>query len=240
MSTFAPKAPVWYRPVLRTQAIALDLVFTRRRAAAVASNDEIVNWAVNRIGGQSAERAVPNQVEGWVLAQHLSRYGWALPRVEGKRVVDLGSGSGYGTQVLSFTAKEAEGIELDPLAVKYARERFPSLAYTQGDLCSIVLPAADVAVCFEVLEHVHDPGSVLDSIRDAFPRLLLSFPNPLFAGSHLNPHHVVDWPLTRVKKELRARGGVIVSTHQHSMRGAGIRRGAHVWSATWLLDVQFS
>jgi hypothetical protein len=70
------------------------------------------------------------------------------------------------------------------------------------DLCTDRLPVADVAVAFEVVEHLADAPQALRLAWRAVDTLVISFPNPVFHGSHHNPYHVNDWPLEQVEAEI--------------------------------------
>jgi hypothetical protein len=70
-------------------------------------------------------------------------------------------------------------------------------------------------------------------------RLLVSKPNPLAGGSHINPHHVNDWPLSTLKHRLRRSGARQIKCYHQSLRGYHIRRTAVPWDPSWLLDVRY-
>lgn len=115
----------------------------------------------------TGERAIPWEpaTGGQIMHRHVTRYAWALPFCEGKRVVDLGSGSGYGTFMLSWVAREAIGIELACAAWAFSIRNFraQNLRYYKGDITGD-LPDADVYVAFDVLEHLDDPGALTKRI----------------------------------------------------------------------------
>ena len=63
---------------------------------------------------------------------------------------------------------------------------------------------------------------ILRLIWDAVDMLVVSFPNPVFHGSHVNQYHVNDWPLdapglaasvTRSSKCAGVSSGLSVSTY---------------------------
>ena len=58
------------------------------------------------------------------IPEHLHRYFFAADLAEGKRVLDLGSGEGYGSAILAERAKSVLGVELDPEAVRHASARY--------------------------------------------------------------------------------------------------------------------
>jgi SAM-dependent methyltransferase len=154
----------------------------------------------------TGERCVPWTDDVQVVYEHLGRYHFAATAVAGRRVVDVGSGEGYGAALLAATAAEVVGIELDPLSVEHARRNHsrPNLHFVQGS----VLEAEgygdrpfDVAVCFEVLEHLHEQEVLLENIGRALTDdglLLISTPDrEVYSapGAIPNPYHVRE--LTR-------------------------------------------
>jgi SAM-dependent methyltransferase len=236
-------APRAYRPLLRAELRALEALKRagvgfgdRRRDAPVGGP---ANHRRNQyLGHVAAERLVPGvYAPADDLVTHVNRYLWALPRVEGKRVLDVGCGAGYGSLLMSWTSASVIGVDLDPTAVAYARTHFPGVDYREADAGEDLDGEIDVATCFEVLEHVADPDAVLAGIARHSRRLLLSFPNPLAAGSHLNPHHVNDWPLAHLKRRLRAAGFTRWELFHQAPWSPVVRRGGRLWAAVWMLDV---
>jgi SAM-dependent methyltransferase len=235
-----PTAPRWYRPLLHAEALLLPVVYPllRRAADAKATPAPLSNADVNILGNPIPERAMPGAVPGWVLAQHLSRYAWALAACADRRVVELGSGSGLGAAVLASSGLSVVGVEIDAEAVAAATRAYPTVTFRIGDITEgSALPPGDIAVCFEVLEHVADPDAALAAALDRYARLLVSFPNPIFHGSHLNPHHRVDWPLAELTRRLRRHGAREIRTHHQNRRDAAVRSRAYPWSSIWILDV---
>lgn len=99
---------------------------------------------------------------------HLSLYGFGLPFVRGRRVLDAGSGSGYGTAYLaSHGAASATGWEVSPKAVTFSRRHFrlPNLTYECVDLSNILGagkgPGFEVLFSSNVLEHLSDVPAFL-------------------------------------------------------------------------------
>lgn len=237
-----PTAPRWYRPLLQCETAALDKLYghvRRTDAPPSASEGGVNNLRRNRLGNLIAERTIPGDCLGWDMGQHVARYAWAMGRCGGQRVVELGCGTGYGTNLLSWVSSEARGIDISERAVEEARSQYPHIPFDVADVTAArALPDADLAVCFEVLEHVDDPFGLLTGAAAHYDRLLLSFPNPLVGGSHLNPHHRVDWPLSTLKARVRAAGYRHLRAYHQTLRSAGVRAGAFPWSAVWLLDAR--
>jgi SAM-dependent methyltransferase len=166
----------------------------------------VTSEAPARLIEWTGERCVPWTDDVQVIYEHLSRYHFAAGPVTGRRVVDVGSGEGYGAALLATTAAEVLGIELDPASVEHARRahRRPNLDFVEG---SVLDPASfgdrrfDVAVCFEVLEHLHEQEVLLENIGRALDDeglLLISTPDrEVYSppGAPPNPYHVRE--LTR-------------------------------------------
>jgi 2-polyprenyl-3-methyl-5-hydroxy-6-metoxy-1,4-benzoquinol methylase len=129
------------------------------------------------------ERAVPWGDAG-NFAWHLARYEFAVPFVKEKRVLDLGSGEGYGTALLAEHAREVVGIDYSPEAVRHARATYSrgNLLFDVEDAMGIPddLGRFDVVACFEVIEHVEDHDALLSGVARILRPcgvLLLSTPN---------------------------------------------------------------
>ncbi len=107
----------------------------------------------------------------------------------GSTVLDVGTGPGALGAFLSARGCTVDGLEGDPAQATQARPRYRRLV--AADLESAPLPDVlgaeryDVIVCADVLEHVRDPGRVLDGLARALRpggRFLLSVPNVGYAG----------------------------------------------------------
>lgn len=240
-----PTAPALYAHLLRAELralIALQRVgveFGERGADAPLGGP--ANHRRNpHLGHVAAERLVPGVFSpAPELANHVHRYLWALPRVEGRRVLEVGCGTGYGSLLLSWTASSVIAVDLDADAIAHARSHFPGIDFRVADAGDRLEQAVEVAVCFEVLEHVAEPEAVLRGIAQKSPRLLLSVPNPLASGSHLNPHHVNDWPLGRVRRRLREAGFTRQRVFHQSLRSPIVRRGGRrPWAVVWMIDAE--
>lgn len=246
MSAF-DTAPPWFRPLLRTEARLLQHFKDRLPSSASLHGDDrgLANYGSTSLGVPATERMVPGGNASPYMVEHVGRYLWAMKIASGRDVVDLGCGEGYGTFLLSWTASSAQGFDISASAIEAARKRYPGARYDTADICDAgKLPAASLAVCFEVLEHLHEPEALLAAAAERYPRLLISFPNPLVGGSHINPHHVNDWPLSTLKRKLRQAGATrLTGYHQRGHpRPRGdyvVRRGAISWNATWVFDVRF-
>jgi ubiquinone/menaquinone biosynthesis C-methylase UbiE len=116
----------------------------------------------------TGERYVP-QIRGTIALEHLHRYAFASEHVAGKVVLDMASGEGYGSEMLSRTAKHVYGVDIDEASVKHAQQNYKAenLEYHLGSCTEIPLPDAsvDVVVSFETIEHITDHESMMREVK---------------------------------------------------------------------------
>jgi 2-polyprenyl-3-methyl-5-hydroxy-6-metoxy-1,4-benzoquinol methylase len=100
---------------------------------------------------------------------HLSIYNFATQFIKGRKVLDAGSGMGYGSAYLAKNgAFEVVGLELSQRSVKFSRKHFklPNLIYQQMDLQrieGIKHHQFDVIFSSNVLEHLPNVSGFLHS-----------------------------------------------------------------------------
>lgn len=145
---------------------------------------------------------------------HIKRYEKATKFLtDGDRVLDAGCGYGYGSRLLSKHASRVISIDSSPNAIEYARKNYSeeNIEYFVGDLEDFDLSplgSFDLIVFFEVIEHLHEPGIVLQKFRNQInPRgdLLVSTPNgrnPYIK----NPHHIKEYTEREMREILYENG----------------------------------
>ena len=117
-----------------------------------------------------------NEYPQSVFDRHLERYKIAIELCgkEGGLWLDCGSGSGYGSKLLSKRASEVISIEIDQLSVKYAKRHYSSqkIQFIQGDILCLnkymaeYLQKIDTVMCIEVIEHLQGGRKLLEQIYD--------------------------------------------------------------------------
>lgn len=131
---------------------------TERRTGA----PRLIDW--------TGERCVPWADDVQVVYEHYHRYLWAAELVRGRRVLDLGSGEGFGSAILAETAEKIVGLDLDATTVEHSRlnHAAPNLSFEQGsalDLDRFEEASFGAVVCFELIEHVSDHERVLAGVE---------------------------------------------------------------------------
>lgn len=163
----------------------------------------------------TGERFIPG-TKGEIWIEHWHRYHFALRWVEGKRVLDVACGEGYGSALLARRAAKVVGVDISEAAIEHAAHAYastPSLSFHLGPCTSLPLPDAsvDVAVSFETIEHISDQAAFLDELaRVLVPNgvLLLSCPNKLEytdKRNFVNEFHVKELYREELEKLVQQR-----------------------------------
>jgi len=131
----------------------------------------------------TGERVIPEMMVGDAreLQAHTSRYVFALqfcspqaarPDVPPTTcVLDAACGVGYGTNILSWLAKEAHGVDISRECVEYANAVYstPRTHFWVGDALQVAEMFGagyfDAVISFETIEHVKDPLELLMAFR---------------------------------------------------------------------------
>lgn len=171
-----------------------------------------------------------------LLAEHLARYRFAAAHVSGRRVLDIASGTGYGAVILERRgASLIVQIEIDPAAVRLARERAPArTCVIRGDAHALPLcdGCVDACVCFETVEHLRDPRAFVAELgRVMVPGGVLVLSTPDRRSSlipHDNPFHHREFDRAEVLELLATCFTVREWAGQYVQRG-GPRDAARRW-----------
>jgi 2-polyprenyl-3-methyl-5-hydroxy-6-metoxy-1,4-benzoquinol methylase len=113
-----------------------------------------------------------------------SAYNQATRLANNKTVLDFGCNTGFGTEMISSTAKKIVGVDISERALGIAKNRYihPNIEFAQID--GVTLPfndqEFDLVVSFQVIEHIIDYSNYLGPIKrvlkpDGF--VLFSTPN---------------------------------------------------------------
>lgn len=158
----------------------------------------------------TGERYVP-EVDGEIRLEHLHRYAWARDLVVGLDVLDIASGEGYGSAILSETAKSVIGVDISEPAVLHARQRYGAVAsFSVGSTSEVPLEdsSVDAVVSFETIEHVHCHISMMKEIKRVLKPngfLIISSPDKEIysdKAGYVNEFHVSELTLSDFKELL--------------------------------------
>jgi 2-polyprenyl-3-methyl-5-hydroxy-6-metoxy-1,4-benzoquinol methylase len=151
----------------------------------------------------TGERTLPDvPEENYWFRRHLVVYEWIAAQVAGMRVIDMACGEGYGSDVLARAAGSVVGVDANPDAHEHARLRYrrANLRFARELIESFSEPA-DAVVFLQTIEHVQEPGAVLEHFRSLTGEggtVFVSTPNvltlaPKGASRSENPWHVHEY-----------------------------------------------
>lgn len=150
---------------------------------------------------------------------HIATYNFCLPYLQGKKVLEFGSGSGYGTHRISGACQHITGVDISAEAIAYAKSQYVSdnLKYQViRDIQSEPLPFSDnefdVVISFQVMEHIRQVDKYLAEIQRVLRdggTLIIATPDRttrLFPGQrpwnryHVNEHDPGSFLATMVPR----------------------------------------
>jgi SAM-dependent methyltransferase len=151
----------------------------------------------------TGERTLPDvPEENYWFRRHLVVYEWIAERVEGRRVVDMACGEGYGAEALARRARSVTGVDANPEAHEHARLRYrrPNLRFERA-LVETYAEPCDAVVFLQTIEHVQDADAILAHLRSLLGPggvAYVSTPNvltlaPKGAERSGNPWHVHEY-----------------------------------------------
>jgi SAM-dependent methyltransferase len=181
----------------------------------------------------TGERIVPWAQDAQVIYEHYHRYLWAQPLVAGRRVLDLGSGEGFGAALLAERAAAVTGMDIDERTVEHSRANYAAenLEFRVGsatDLSAFADGTFDAVVVFEMIEHVAEQERVLAEIaRVLAPVGLVVMSTPERRAysddrSFVNPYHERELTQEEFTALLAARFTMVSLFSQRAVTGSRI------------------
>lgn len=152
----------------------------------------------------TGERFIPQDMDGQISVEHFSRYLFANNYIDlrGKTVLDIASGTGYGSSIMAQTAKQVTGVDISQEAVDYANTHYANdkLTFLKGDCCNIPISdnSIDVIVSFETIEHIDRHEEFLSEIKRVLTPdgvVIISSPNKRLYSDvpqRVNPYHLKE------------------------------------------------
>lgn len=160
----------------------------------------------------TGERVIPGEVETQLWNEHVARYRFASLFCKGKRVLDVGCGTGYGTELLGHVAKYALGFDISQEAVKEASSAYGhcDFACSSAQTFPIAEQSFDVITAFEVIEHLENWREFLcECTRVLSPDgiFVVSTPNTDYyvearGPSGPNPFHIHEFQFSEFRSAL--------------------------------------
>ena len=180
----------------------------------------------------TGERFLPWHEDAALAVEHLHRYVYASRLAQGKCVLDIGSGEGYGSAILAAHAASVIGVDLDAAAVTHARRKYgnANLDFLMASAPELPFPRRfDLAVCFEVLEHLENQTELVAEIRRVLTPeglLIVSTPDKRAYAAETgfdNPFHVHELYFEEFEELLRDQFPQVRMLGQELRYGSRIR-----------------
>jgi 2-polyprenyl-3-methyl-5-hydroxy-6-metoxy-1,4-benzoquinol methylase len=125
--------------------------------------------------------------------EHLHRYAIANNYIEDKIVLDIASGEGYGSNIMSKKASHVYGVDIDIRAINEAKVKYKgaNIEFLIGSTSQIPLDdnSIDVVVSFETIEHHEHHDEMMYEIKRVLKPngiLIISTPDKLFYSDERN------------------------------------------------------
>ncbi len=151
----------------------------------------------------------------------------------GDRVLEIGSGIGNISALLSSLKKKLILTEINEHYVDYLRQRFignPSIEVfrkdvTSNDFLDLRNFNTDTAVCINVLEHIKDDNKALENIYHTIEldgKLILVVPalKPLYGSIDKGLDHFRRYSRTDLKDKLESKGFIVEEMFYHNFLSA--------------------
>jgi SAM-dependent methyltransferase len=158
----------------------------------------------------AAEERLGNDPSSELWGEHRSRYRFAARFADGRRVLDVACGSGFGLSMLRAAGGWPVGVDYDALTLREVRRERSDEPLLTADATWLPLAAAslDTVVSFETIEHVPDARALVHELRRVLRpggRLILSTPNREFgpiARHTANRFHIREFTASELRQML--------------------------------------
>lgn len=136
------------------------------------------------------------------VIEHLHRYALAIEIAKNKIVLDIASGEGYGSFLLSKTSQMVFGVDIDKYSILHAQNKYSdidNLKFLQGSTSLIPLEnnSVDIVISFETIEHHDEHELMMKEISRVLRKngcLLISSPEKSIYKQRdpNNPYHIKE------------------------------------------------
>ena len=161
----------------------------------------------------TGERTLPGiPDENYWFRRHEAAYARIAPFLTGARVLEAGTGEGYGADLLRRSGSgPVTGVDYDASAAAHAAVAYPAMTTIRGDLQRLPFRAGafDAVVHMQTIEHLHDqPGFLAECARVLRPAgtIVVSTPNRLTFSpggvAPLNPFHTRELAAAELRELL--------------------------------------
>lgn len=160
----------------------------------------------------TGERTAPGWAhEQYWFARHEAVYRWLIG--QSRSIADIGSGEGFGAELLQASGADVVAVELDQAACRHSRSTYPGVPIICANAVQLPLRSAsvDLVVSCQTIEHIWDPRTYVRELRRVTQRgVVITTPNRLTfspglhrGGKPTNPFHVEEFDAEQMFNFLR-------------------------------------
>ena len=149
-----------------------------------------VEWYKQKLSN-NYERAIflKNDI---VFPREANRYQWAANNIIGKKILEIGCSTGFGTQFLPADINYT-GLDYDRSIIEVATEQHwrDNAKFVHADINNFEFEQYDTIIAFEVIEHLDNGLKVVEKLKQHCKKLLITVPlnePPGFWGEHHKLH----------------------------------------------------
>jgi 2-polyprenyl-3-methyl-5-hydroxy-6-metoxy-1,4-benzoquinol methylase len=156
----------------------------------------------------SGERQVGRTLDG-VETWHKWRYEETLRWVNGKRVLDVGCGTGYGSFIMSQVAALVTALDDSEEAIRVGRDHYaaPNIRHVVSDFLQYRPDGEiDVVVSYENIEHVEDTDAYFAKLKEINPAIIILSCPHLTTPIGGNTFHFRHYGMDELVNRFRAIG----------------------------------
>jgi 2-polyprenyl-3-methyl-5-hydroxy-6-metoxy-1,4-benzoquinol methylase len=179
------------------------------------------------------ERFLPWMEDPIINYEHLHRYGFAKEFVEGKKVLDLACGEGYGSAILADKAEEVIGIDITNVVIEHACTKYvkDNLKFIKSSMTEVAIEENklfDVIICFEAFEHIEEQDKSVAEVKRLLKDngvFIVSMPNKYIysdLSDYKNPWHKKELYFKEFKNLLESNFNHVVFYGQKVLPASNI------------------
>lgn len=162
--------------------------------------------------------------------EHLHRYALAIKLCQNKTVLDIASGEGYGSNILSEYAEHVIGVDIDQNAIELANKKYGKnnlvFKFGKAHQIPVLTNSIDVVVSFETLEHHDMHDEMMNEIKRVLKKdgvLIISTPEKKYysdESSYKNPFHVKELYLSQFRSLIDSHFSISFYSFQKMISGS--------------------
>lgn len=151
----------------------------------------------------SAERVSLEVQNNYLFQRSIKAYYEAAGLISGK-VLEIGTGSGYGVEIISGVANEF--VTVDKFDTQLDFSKYPNVKFVQGNVPPLNFEANtfDYAITFQVVEHIKDDHAFISEIHRVLKpggKLIITTPNIKMSITR-NPWHIREYTVDQFRRLL--------------------------------------